>query len=314
MELAAEDGGTARAGTVGAIVHAYLREQRDALHEGESALRNGEPAVHRTRVAVRRFRSTLRTFRALFADDLTVPIDGELRWYAQLLGHVRDREVQRERLAAAVAELAPEEIRGRVAVDIEEQLRAEQMQYETELTRELDGPRFQALMAELDEWMQNPPTTDRADRPARTMRKYVVRAEAVTMTKVAAALVTGDDAALHAARKAGKRARYAAEVAQELTGRKGRHQHKRLTAMQAELGEFQDSVVASEFLLRLGSVAEMTSGRDGFTYGLLYAREKQRADRARRTVAHLMADLFDGRSSRSPRRSGRARSGPPGSG
>jgi len=46
-------------------------------------------------------------------------------------------------------------------------------------------------------------------------------------------------------------------------------------------------VVASATLLRLARTAGTTDGENGFTYGLLYAREQQLAQEARRKVRGL---------------------------
>jgi CHAD domain-containing protein len=97
-----------------------------------------------------------------------------------------------------------------------------------------------------------------------------------------------DDAALHGARKAAKRARYAAEAAAPVLGRKAaKARIARFRAVQEVLGEHQDSLVAADLLRRMGAVAGTTPGQNGFTYGLLYAREQQLASAARRDAASL---------------------------
>src|SRR5581483_1600756 len=73
---------------------AYLLEQQRALLAGDLALRRGdETVIHKTRVASRRFRSTLRVFGTLLDRAAAARLDEELRWYAGLLGEVRDRQV-----------------------------------------------------------------------------------------------------------------------------------------------------------------------------------------------------------------------------
>ena len=95
-------------------------------------------------------------------------------------------------------------------------------------------------------------------------------------------LASVDDLALHRARKAAKRARYAAELVAPLPGTKAakaaiKH-HKKV---QTVLGEHQDSVVALDLLRRLGAEAGTTPGQNGFTYGLLYAHQQTAARRSR---------------------------------
>ena len=54
------------------------------------------------------------------------------------------------------------------------------------------------------------------------------------------------------------------------------------------LGDHQDGVVASATLLRLAKTAGTTTGENGFTYGLLYAREQEAAEAARAKVLKLV--------------------------
>ena len=89
----------------------------------------------------------------------------------------------------------------------------------------------------------------------------------------------GHDELLHRARKAAKRARYAAEVTSD------KRILKRFKQIQSILGDHQDTVVAREHLRRMATAAGTTDGENGFAFGLLYAREQQiAADRVRAAV------------------------------
>jgi CHAD domain-containing protein len=88
---------------------------------------------------------------------------------------------------------------------------------------------------------------------------------------------------MHRARKAAKRARYAAELAVPAWSRASQHA-ERAQDLQTLLGEHQDSVVAGAFLRRMGAQAGARAGRNGFTYGLLLAGELERAARIRRDL------------------------------
>ena len=61
--------------------------------------------------------------------------------------------------------------------------------------------------------------------------------------------------------------------------------HKQI---QRVLGDHQDGVVASATLRRLAITAGTTAGENGFTYGLLYAREQHAAEDARRRARELV--------------------------
>ena len=75
----------------------YLATQVDAIALGDIALRRGLDPIHDVRVAIRRLRSTLRVFGAQIA--ASTELEGELKWFAGLLGEVRDCQVQRRRFA-----------------------------------------------------------------------------------------------------------------------------------------------------------------------------------------------------------------------
>ena len=94
---------------------------------------------------------------------------------------------------------------------------------------------------------------------------------------------------LHRARKAAKRARYAAELRRPLDKAAAtKKAEKHFKRIQRVLGEHQDSVVASDALRRFALTAGTTAGENGFTYGLLYAREQQIAEAARDQARDLL--------------------------
>ena len=100
--------------------------------------------------------------------------------------------------------------------------------------------------------------------------------------------IFGQRQALHRARKAAKRARYAGELTRGLVGKKkGKKRVAEYKKVQQVLGEHQDSVVALGILRTLGARAGSTGGENGFTFGLLYGLELQAARRARDDAARL---------------------------
>jgi CHAD domain-containing protein len=66
-----------------------------------------------------------------------------------------------------------------------------------------------------------------------------------------------------------------------VAGKLARRLADRMRSLQDVLGEHQDSVAAQALLLEL-AVAAHLSGEDGFTFGLLHAQERTRANNARR--------------------------------
>ena len=273
-----------RARTAGDVIRRYLAEQDDALVTGDLGLRRGlDGMIHPTRVGTRRFRSTLRVFAEYVDPERARAFDAELSWYAALLGEVRDREVQRARFGKAIAALPDEQVLGPVAARIEDYLWAEQVQHRQALDKAMNGRRYLALLRESQRWATDPPFTDLAARNPGEL-KSAVRAAARKVTKHLAAGLGpgGDDEELHKARKAGKRARYAAELAHPVLGKKTRNSVKRYQDLQDILGDHQDGVVAADLLRRIAAGTAQYPDENGFTYGLLYARELHHAQESRR--------------------------------
>jgi CHAD domain-containing protein len=253
----------------GGVLDRYLDAQREAIRRTEPGVRAGDPdAVHDMRVAVRRLRSTLRTFRPVLDRGRTEPVRAELGWLAGLLGPVRDGDVLAHRLAAALAAEPPELTVGPVAARIRERLAAGTAGARRELIAALDGERYAALVAALDGITAGSPGTGRLRA---LTRKALRRAD----RRLAGA---GSDAALHEARKAYKRARYAVEVLEPVAGARARRLAKRLTALQDVLGANQDAIVAEDLLRNYGMLAYL-DGENAFTYGLLHARQREAAQR-----------------------------------
>lgn len=100
------------------------------------------------------------------------------------------------------------------------------------------------------------------------------------------------DLALHDARKAAKRVRYAAEVLVPALGKPAERVARRAEKVQAVLGEHQDAVVARGVLLQLGAAAH-EAGESAFTYGVLAQRELERAEAAEAQVSAVARRLAE---------------------
>jgi CHAD domain-containing protein len=269
--------------SAGAVLVDYIAAPCDALVAGHFAIRrDADDSVHRTRVASRRIRSTLRTFEYCFDAEQAVAFEDELRWYAGLLGEVRDTEVLRARLLAAIAELPGDLVVGPVAKRIDDRLAGELATYRGKLLAAMATDRYADLLAEATRWRDHPPFTAAAGRPASTLHQAVDRVEKTLAKRLRRAWTpAGTDEQMHRARKAGKRARYAAEAATTEGDPRAEKIAGDVARLQSILGEFQDSVVAAELLHRLAADAS-ARGEENFTYGVLAAAERQHADKARR--------------------------------
>ena len=102
--------------------------------------------------------------------------------------------------------------------------------------------RYLDLLATLQQWRTNPPLTE---PPSLKPDKRARRAQRKADRRLTEAIESGDDAMLHRARKAAKRARYAAELRAPLDKR-AKKTVKHYKQIQTVLGDHQDGVVASD--------------------------------------------------------------------
>ncbi|MCZ0972403.1 CHAD domain-containing protein [Streptomyces albulus] len=273
----------------------YVRAQVRAVVELDPAARRDLPdAVHQMRVATRRLRSAFRSYGAVLDRAETDQLGVELKWLAAELGLGRDQEVLAERLTAALAEV-PRELRlGPVSARLR-----------TWSVRHRAGPGTAC----------SPPSTAPATSPS--WRGCTPCSAPRRCAAPPPALPPGSspapssglpaagpphrgrprrpagparDEALHRARKAAKRTRYAAEAAGPALGRPARKFTRRTKEVQQLLGDHQDSVVARAALRELATQARR-AGESGFTFGLLYGREEARAARDERELPALWAEV-----------------------
>jgi CHAD domain-containing protein len=262
----------------------YMSVQIEQILLGDIGLRRGRDPVHDTRVAIRRLRSTLRVFRRLLTID-AAEMDADLKWFAGLLGEVRDCQVQLRRFDAALGTLPDELVLGPVKARLRNDLAGVERPARTAVADAMDSPRYQAMLGTLQQWRAEPPFDERAASGA--VLKQARRAQRKAWRRLDEALDSGDGAMLHRARKAAKRARYAAELTEPVDPRRSKRIRKRHKEVQGVLGDHQDTVVASSWLRRIAAAAGTTPGENGFTFGLLYAREQALAAECRRAVARL---------------------------
>jgi len=227
---------------VNARLAAYVERQTTALHEGELALRSGDVlSTHATRVAIRRYRSVLHAFPDSFPRGQARRLDRELRWYAEILGEVRDRQVLRAFFSDVLDEWPDPAATLRLRPVLIGRLDAEVAEHWAVLQRRLDRKRYRALVADLSQVL----VATVADA---ALDKALARAAEEFARRFAEAEADDADHLLHAARKAAKRARYIAGVVD--TG-PARDLAVRFARMQELLGDFQDQVVANAFVARL---------------------------------------------------------------
>jgi CHAD domain-containing protein len=260
------------------LVGAYLTEQCTVIIDSETQLRAGEEVVHTTRVAVRRLRSTIRVFAELFDPEEASQLEEQLVWWATLLGEVRDLDILTQRQAVLLAELPPELILGPVASTIQTELAAQRKAAVDTMTDTLNSERYRKLVALIHHWRADPPFTSVADSPTDSLAAAIKKAKKKARKRLATAVElrqAGEpsDEMLHRARKSSKRYRYAVEAAAPIWGTKADKIVAQRKDLQDTLGNYQDSIVSAAFLRELGARLGSRSGQNGFSYGILYARE-----------------------------------------
>lgn len=283
---------TGPAAPAGDILVGYLAAQVSAVKALDPMVRRNEPdALHQMRVATRRFRSTLQSFGRFFGESDIEPLVAELRWLGTVLGQARDAEVVGGHLQGHVASLPAELVVGPVAARIRRHFARIGADAQAAAVKALDSPRYFALLDRLDELIAAAPETNAARRPAiEVLPAAVHRTYKATSRRMKRALAEPEgkrgDVALHQARKAAKRARYAGEAITPAFGTKARRFATNMKRMQLVLGAHQDAVIARQADRELGRSAHL-AGENAFTYGLLYGLDDQEArqlrERARRT-------------------------------
>ena len=296
MNRAAQGSPPTARSPAGEVVLGYVRQQVAAIARYDPLVRRDEPdAVHQMRVATRRARSALQAFGAIIERQATRPLCEELKWLAAELGQARDGEVLLARLTAELAAIPPALVAGPVQARITGHFTAELAQAGTAALHALDGQRYLRLLNDLDALLADPPLTPLAERKAGKVLARPVRRAARRLQRALAAVPAAEDAgaedasavdrdaALHEARKAAKRARYAAETALPALGGKARRQAARAKKLQELLGDHHDSVVARTVLLGLADHAR-AAAEDTFTYGVMHERQACQAAQVERAL------------------------------
>jgi CHAD domain-containing protein len=275
--------------SAGEVVLAYLGAQAQRLRRYDPLVRRNAPdAVHQMRVAARRMRSALQAFGRVIDRAHTRELTAELKWVAGELGGARDAEVMAERFAAMLAEVPEELTLGPVHTALTRSFERRGADAREVALAALDSDRYLALHDRIDALLADPPVTARARRPARrelpkSIRRVYCRVEARMADAARQPSGENRDRALHEVRKVAKRLRYASEAAHPALGKPAARLRKRLKAVQELLGEHQDAAVSRPVLRALAAQAHLDGG-NGFTYGLLYAAETARAERAKNNL------------------------------
>jgi triphosphatase len=247
--------------SAGEVAFAVLRRQFAEMRDHEGGTRLGEDPeeLHDMRVPTRRMRAAIKVFRDALPQRARW-FEEELRWVAQALGDVRDLDVQIERFEAWKREADEEasEALNKI-LGITEKLRARARE---NMLAVLDSERYEILESSFAEMLRGGPERE----VAQTNGKAVA---GEPMTAVAPALISrrhrkwrkaakrldasSSPETFHDTRKKGKRLRYTLEFVSEVYGEPVQSLVEPLKALQDDLGDHQDAVVAAGFLRELGT-------------------------------------------------------------
>ena len=265
-------------------VHRAVAEQVAALLAWDRAVRaDADDAVHQMRVTIRQIRSLLQASEEEFGltDDATIL--SELRELAGVLGIARDAEVLTERYRDALDALPPELVRGPVRKRLVD---GGWQRYQAGLNRSVKAmrtARYFRLLDALDDVVVTAPPPD-GERPHTTVASGYQRVRNRVKATRETSTEHDRDEALHRIRKAAKRLRYVAAATGETRVAEA------AKAVQGLLGDHQDSAVSRAHLLREADAAH-AAGEDTFTYGVLYQREEELAERCREQLEDALRAL-----------------------
>jgi triphosphatase len=242
--------------TLGELAYAVLRRQLAELTQKEPGTRLGEDVeeLHEMRVATRRLRAALD----LFAEVLPLrarTFRSELGWLANVLGAVRDLDVQLEAQAAMV-----EPGHEALWADLTALLEGERETAQVELLSALDSARWDRLRNGMTAMVQQGPhRRSTATRlPALAAVPDLIGSRHGAVVKAARrAKRSGEAADFHRLRIRCKRLRYSLEFSAELYDGRTKPYTRQLAKLQNHLGLLQDAEVAVNRLTELATTSQL---------------------------------------------------------
>lgn len=268
------------------------RRQADDLRACEAELRSGrEVSVRAYRVAARRLRSNLTAFDALVEGRLPAELRADLRRVARTVGAARDTGMLADRVTRLLDD-EPDSVEvSRVRAGLRELLDSTARARDSLALAYLDTPDYDALVRRLDRFCDLPPWAPAAQGPAVEVFRDLLKAEwkrfrSVGTAALAAPRDPSGDQLLRDAFKAAERARYVADSAVPVLGRRARRMAEAAALVQSVLGEHHDCALTRE-LLEGPALEVLPEADDRFVLGRLHAREEAASERLRDDYARL---------------------------
>jgi CHAD domain-containing protein len=254
-----------------------------ALEDG--VRRNLDPdMLHEFRIATRRTRTVVRLAKRHLPDKITGVWGPEWRWLAGTTSTPRDLDVLLEEIDRARTELGAD---GKPGFDeVVEAVQHKRERAQDQLSRALSGDRYGTLKRGWSyELEQHRDDVDDGKHNARDLARELT-ARAAKQLATHANVITPDSPAeaIHDIRKRGKRLRYTLDIFGDLLSeREAKAALKATKQLQDDLGDFNDSDVHREWLVRLLDSASLST--EGAAAGRrLIARYEDRLTVLRPTI------------------------------
>jgi CHAD domain-containing protein len=235
-----------------------LRTQWRHLKKNEAGTLLGldREALHHMRVATRRLRVAMRLFRDVLPARRTQRLRLELGWLGNVLGSIRDLDVQLEGLRYEAEDLSEGE-RAVIAI-FRLMLQNRRAVLRRRLLRLLHSRRYERLVRRMECWLsQDAPRFPRASlgrRPSVAVAPIILRRRLARLLDSGGSLSpSSPDASYHRERILCKRLRYACEFFELLYGDGLAELVTELIQLQDTLGAHQDAVVAAGLLQQVAS-------------------------------------------------------------
>jgi CHAD domain-containing protein len=260
--------------TTGEVAFAILRRHFATMLAHEPGVRLGEDPeeLHDMRVATRRLRAALKLYKKVLPRRAE-NYERDLRYFANVLGEVRDLDVHLERLAGETQK----EI---VAAFEQRRVEARRRMLET-----LDSNRYERFVSSFTGTLRRgrspgPTGPILEEAPDLVLRRYKkVRKDVKALTE------DSPPEDFHDLRKKGKRLRYALEPLRGIYGKPAERMVDLLKDVQDDLGDNQDLVVAAKSMEELAT-ADKLPPRAVFSLGV-------RAGGYSRDAAELRASFLE---------------------
>ncbi len=270
------------AGEAEVLRTALAAQVREILaHDPGTRLGSDPEELHDMRVAIRRLRAYLKTAEDALEPEWRDDLRARLKWLGGELGPVRDLDVLTERLREEAEDF--EQPEAGAATRLVRALERERQEARSAMLAALRSDPYFELLDDLEDAARSPrllgemETEALAAKAFRKLRKQAKRVDD-----------SSPDDELHEVRKTGKKARYAAELAEPVAGKRSGRFVKAAKRFQDVVGDHQDAVVAE------GRIRAISSGRSGASVlaaGRLIERERARQAAARERFGRAWRQL-----------------------